>query len=269
MTQMRQRPQSAMATCGIMARPAGVAGIFASSGLQGQKTQTLAYGQSLKKSTHGCHHALRNHSPYADVAPPQWRPLEAAVQPTWATHGAGCVSGGSIDNTYLPAPLTNAWGKARELATNEVRSMPHKQATDILVRAKGCALPPPMQTENMMNSVRPPYSKTIPLFHPMDPLRTEAGFIRPPNIIPGARAPPPGVLRGENSPPPSALPDGHRLMKLSYDQELSKGASRLPVSRVVNVKAHRPMSAQPRFLKMAAGLPGGLSLTPTVQMQMT
>lgn len=241
-----------------MARPAGVAGIFAQHPMTSQK-DVFVYGHSLKKGTAGSEHALNRHSPYADVAPPFWKALEPPVKPTWADHGAGVVSGGSIDNTYLPRPLTNAWGKARELSKNEVRRMPHKQATDLLLVAKGARLPLPAHTEQDMSSVRPRYSGTIPLFHPVDPLRTESGFIRPPSTLPGAKPPPPAP-GGPEGLVVQALPEDHLERKLAYDQSESV-TNPIPLSRRVTSGRQRPQTAGPRFMTRAAGLPGGLSLT--------
>jgi len=244
------RPFTAFATCGIMARPAGVAGIMASGPVSISNAFT---GQALEKGTCGFEHALRRHAPYAEVAPPGWHAREAPVHPHQSQRAAGVVSAGSIDNTYLPSPLQNSWGKARELARREVPStLGLGQATDLLVVSKGAKMPPPKMEITDMNSVRDPYSKTIPLFHPIEPQRTEAGFIRPPNIIPGARPAPVSALRGQ---PVFALPNNWQLKKMEYDKT-ALGISKIPVSRVVNLEPPRPTS-QPQFMSMPAGLPGG------------
>ena len=241
-----------------MARPAGVAGIFASSGMSTATDWNASlYTHSLRQGTQNRVHALRHHSPYAAVAGPKWIPAEAKVQPTAMAHGAGCVSGGSIDNTYLPQPLTNAWGKARERATNEVYKPPHKQSTDLLIVSKGAKLPPPPQSVADMESVRPIYSMTIPVYHPMDPVRIESGFVRSPNIIPGAMPPPVSPMNEAGDFP--GVPSNHALLKLKFDQSMH-GVSRIPVSRVVRSEAPRPQSAAPVFFRRAAGLPGGLSI---------
>uniref|UniRef100_A0A6V4E052 Uncharacterized protein n=1 Tax=Prymnesium polylepis TaxID=72548 RepID=A0A6V4E052_9EUKA len=245
------RPATAFATCGIMARPAGVAGIMASGPVSISNAYT---GTALEKGTMGFEHALRRHAPYAEVAPPQWYAREAGVHPHQANTAAGVVSAGSIDNTYLPSPLQNSWGKARELARREVPStLGLSQATDLLVVSKGALMPPPKMAVADMNTVRDPYSKTIPLFHPIEPQRTETGFIRPPNIIPGARPPPVSALRGTHN---FELPNTWHFQKMEYDKT-ALGISKIPVSKVVNLSPPRPMTTQPMFQSMPAGLPGG------------
>ena len=111
------------AKTGSMARPAGVAGLMAGKasnmGMEELYGMMAARPMTLKK------HALQMASPYAEVAPIGWQPREPGTKPTWNTHGAGKVSAGCIDNTYLVKPLQNAWGKARELAQNEKRVLPH------------------------------------------------------------------------------------------------------------------------------------------------
>jgi len=242
-------------TSGVMARPSGVAGLFAPSG--GSAAGGFTYGVALSKAIGVKEHALRRHSPYAVVTSTGWAPVEASVCPTAAMTGAGVVSAGSIDNTYVPAPLMNAWGKARERSKNEITKPPRKQASDLLVVAKGGQMPAPAMTEADMGSVRPKYSKTIPLFHPIDPLRSESGFVRSPNIIPGA-GPPPVSPYVQSATYPTVPPD-HKLRKLSYDQNFASSL-RIPVSRVVRSSAVVPPSPQAKFLGTAAGLPGGLSL---------
>eukprot|EP00327_Prymnesium_parvum_P007648 CAMPEP_0182807020 /NCGR_PEP_ID=MMETSP0006_2-20121128/5910_1 /TAXON_ID=97485 /ORGANISM="Prymnesium parvum, Strain Texoma1" /LENGTH=255 /DNA_ID=CAMNT_0024932675 /DNA_START=59 /DNA_END=826 /DNA_ORIENTATION=+ len=248
------RPATALATCGIMARPAGVAGMMSSGPISFSNSYT---GKALAKSTCGFEHALRHHSPYAEIAPPGWHAREAEVHPYQRHNAAGVVSAGSIDNTYLPSPLTNSWGKARELARREVPSkLGLSQATDLLVVAKGARMPPPKMTVEDMPSVRPPYSKTIPLFHPIEPQRTEAGFLRPPNVIPGARPPPVSAIRDTQA---IKIPDTWPLMKMEYDKT-ALGVSKIPVAKSVYVTLPRPSTAQPQFLSMPAGLPGGTFL---------
>jgi len=220
-----------------------------------------AYNMTLQKAVMLNEHALKRFSPYAQKAYSGWvQPgLEASIKPKASVTGAGVVSAGSIDNTYMPAPLQNAWGKARELAVAEVFKPPRKQATDLLAAAKGAAMPAPLQGIGDMKSVRPTYSKTIPLFHPIDPQRFQAGFVRSPNIIPGAAPPPGGVMNGITDTP--TVPSHHALLKLAYDQSLH-GKGRIPVARIVRAQPPaRPHSAAPNFLTRAAGLPGGLSLT--------
>ena len=104
--------------------------------------------------------------------------------------------------------------------------------------------------------VREPYSKTIPLFHPIEPMRAEAGFIRPPNIIPGAKPAPQSVLRGVPAP---ALPETWRLDKLKYDKT-ALGVTRIPVRRVINAEPPKPSATQQAFIWKPAGLPGGTYL---------
>lgn len=179
----RQRPKSATATCGASSRSAGCAGIMG-----GSQPRSLVSAKVIPGGTRNFHHALWVACPYAEKAPPCWNMREAKVNPSWAYSGAGVISRGSIDNTYLPYPLQNAWGKSRELSLREKRKLPHKQSTDLLVVATGYRLPPPAATE--LDSVREPYSKTIPLMHPIDPQRFESGFVRSANLIPGAKPPP-------------------------------------------------------------------------------
>ena len=212
-------------------------------------SQALSYSSSFAESTSLREHAIQRNSPYAIVTPPGWQPKEPGVRPTAAMTGAGVVSGGSIDNTYTPRPLVNQWGKARELAANEFKKPAHKQATDLLVVAMGGKMPPPAQNVADMDSVRPTYSRTIPVFHQLDPQRYETGFVRGPNIIPGAK-PPPGPPYNSTTYYPDLPPD-HKIRKLAYDQQLET-----PVSKIVKVDAG---SAKPSI--KAAGLPGGLSLT--------
>jgi len=257
---MKVRPKSAhptykaFQTSGIMARSSGCPGMFGST----KDPMSVIFDSPLQKATL-TNHALKVFSPYAHTATPDWLApgKEASVVPKASVTGAGVVSAGSIDNTYLPQPLTNAWGKARERAANEITKPPRKQATDLLLITKGVVAPAAGQTVDLMESVRPPYSRTIPVYHPMDPMRVDSGFVRSPNLIPGAAPPPKGVYTGNIN----AVPNNHKLLKLAYDQGLSRG--RIPVARTVRDNSHvvaRPKSAAPTMMHRAAGLPGGLSL---------
>lgn len=108
-----------------------------------------------------------------------------------------------------------------------------------------------------MQSVRPYYSKMIPNFASVGPQRLVTGFVRSPNVIPGARPPPGSPLGGTYI---QQLPANYLFLKLSFDQSGSHN-SQIPVSRVVKASLPRPRSAQPAFLFQSAGLPGGLSIT--------
>jgi hypothetical protein len=191
---------------GTMARPAGVGGVMDVS------ASISTYGEMLAKGADRGAHALQTASPYAERAEPGWAPMEPTVKPSWSDKGAGTVSAGCIDNTYMPAPLKNKWGKQREMSKAEVVVLPHKQATDLLAVTLGTQLPLPEQTVNDIPTVREPYSKTIPLFHPIDPMRAEAGFVRGPNIIPGAKPPPESPLK--NAPPVQSIPEDWKMRKL-------------------------------------------------------
>jgi len=256
------RPQSAAPSdtrrYGQLAIAAGVPGLIGPS-RAGESKSPAEFAIPLQKATALQEHALKRFTPYAQKASPGWAPpgKEPAVKPTWAMTGAGVVSAGCIDNTYMPRPLTNAWGKARERAIAEVEKLPHKQASDLLLVSKGARLPGPAQGEADMASVRPLYSKTIPLFHGIDPMRVESGFVRSPNIIPGAAPPPQSAMLGVSDMP--EVPANHKLMKLAYDQSLNNMA-RIPVAKITRVQPQRPQSAAPAFLTRPAGLPGGLSL---------
>jgi len=248
----RQRPKSAYATMvGVTARPAGVAGIMGGVD-QGQ----AAFYSKAMKGTQGTQHALRTASPYAEVAPSGWTAREPLVQSSWKVTGAGVISRGSVDNTYLPNPLANAWGKSRELARREKAKEPHRQSTDLLVVAKGFRKPAPPALS--LNSVSEPYSKTIPLLHPIDPQRLEAGFVRGPNTIPGAKAPPVSPLRSRGTNANIVQPTDRHSRKLQYEQSWT-ATSCIPVAKAVSTMK-RPSTAQPRYLSKSAGLPGGLSL---------
>jgi len=220
-------------------------------------SKTFAYGTALGKATDLAEHALRRHSPYSEVSLSGWFAREAQIQPTYAVTAAGVVSAGSIDNTYLPRPLTNGWGKARELSKAEFKKSPKVQATDLLIAAKGGIMPTPVSTLEDLASVRPAYSKTIPFFHPVDPQRFESGFVRSPNVIPGAAPAPTSPLMGMGA--IKTVPSNHALLKLAFDQGMH-GSGRIPVARVVNADPERPTTAQPRFQSVPAGLPGGISL---------
>ena len=254
------RPQTAptlpFAKSGMSARPAGVAGMFGIT--TGPKDPPISFGSAMPKGTALMEHALKLHTAYAEVTPSGWLPKEPAIRPSALVTGAGVVSAGSIDNTYLPKPLNNGWGKAWERATNELGPKVHKQATDLLIVAKGAVMPPPSQGLSEMNSVRSVYSKTIPLFHPIDPQRQESGFVRPPNIVPGSQPPPISPMFGVEG--VQCVPADHKLRKLAFDQSMH-GTGRIPVMRVVRNTLPRPATAAPTFLTRAAGLSGGLSLT--------
>ena len=192
---------------GGMARPAGVPGGLGSSNLGSEY-----YGKSLVKGTDRGQHALATASPYAERAEPGWAPKEPTVRPSWSDRGAGTVSAGCIDNTYMPAPLKNKWGKAREMSSTEVVVLPHKQATDLLAVTLGTVMPLPKQTVEEIPAIREKYSQTIPVYHPIDPMRSEAGFVRGPNIIPGAAPPPESPLH--TAPPIQMVPADWKLRKI-------------------------------------------------------
>ena len=266
MAAVESRPQTALAsskfsTTGTMARAAGVPGMYGTV-----VPSNFPYGVALPKATGLLDHALKFHSPYAETAVRGWTApgREPSIKPRGTITGAGVVSAGSIDNTYLPAPLVNAWGKKREQAKNEVVKPPHKQASDLIIVSKGApagtyglGFKAPPQTVEDMEAVRPIYSRTIPVYHPMDPVRIESGFVRSPNLIPGAKPPPQSALVGQDD-KISSVPANHALRKLAYDQSLIGG--KLPVAKVILADAPRPSTAAPKFLTKPAGLPGGLSL---------
>ena len=272
------KPNSAVcdfSTCGTMARPAGVPGMYGAP----VGFSTFPFGTTMPKGGTLEKHALQTHSPYPDHSVKGWQApgREANIKPTATMTGAGVVSGGSIDNTYLPKPLQNAWGKKRERMKNEVFKPPHKQCSDLIIVSKGApagviivdgreekiGFSAPKQTIEDIAAVRPTYSRTIPVYHPLDPVRIESGFIRPPNLIPGAK-PAPGPPAVEEQP---GLGATHHTQKLAYDQTMNGigggRQGRIPVSRVV--KANEQMKPQgayplPIFVTKPAGLPGGLSL---------
>lgn len=238
-----------------MARPAGVPGGLGSSNLGSEY-----YGKSLVKGTDRGQHALATASPYAERAEPGWAPKEPTVRPSWSDRGAGTVSAGCIDNTYMPAPLKNKWGKAREMSSTEVVVLPHKQATDLLAVTLGTVMPLPKQTVDDITAIREKYSQTIPVYHPIDPMRSEAGFVRGPNIIPGAAPPPESPLH--TAPPVQMVPADWKLRKLEYEKE-QKGLGRIPVlKKVADDAARGAVADHASFLRKPAGLPGGLSLIP-------
>lgn len=140
---------SAHPTIGASAWPAGKPGMMQMTG--------PSIFHSPPPAKH-CVHALRHALPYHDMTPAGWKPKEPATKPTAGTTGAGCISQGSIDNTYLVNPLKNAWGKSRALMTNEHRVSPRTQVTDLLAVAKGFTKPAPAQTIDQMNTVRLRYS---------------------------------------------------------------------------------------------------------------
>ena len=219
---------------GGMARPAGVPGGLGSSNLASDY-----YGKSLVKGTDRGLHALATASPYAERAEPGWAPKEPTVRPTWADKGAGVVSAGCIDNTYMPAPLKNKWGKCREMTRNEVVVLPHKQATDLLAVTLGTQMPLPKQEVHELANIREKYSAPIPLYHQIDPLRSEGGFVRTPNIIPGALPPPVSPLH--TAPPVTMIPDDWKQRKLQC-APLTMPPSPLCHSTVLAVRAG-PVSA--------------------------
>ena len=245
---------SHFASSGPTATAAGIRGLFASSGNDSAFDYT---GNSLQQVVMSRSHGSKI-GKQETMTPPGWAPKEPAVQPTWAATGAGVVSAGCIDNTYTVVPLQNRWGKARERATKEMEVLPHKQASDLLIAAKGGLMPTPAQDITQMASVRPLYSKTIPLYHPIDPQRQESGFIRSPNIIPGAGPVPQSPLAAMDQLPD--VPADWAKRKLAYDQR-GDVTRRLPVSRTVRDGLPGPKADAPIFLNKAAGLPGGLSLT--------
>ena len=148
------------------------------------------------------------------------------MRPTWADKGAGVVSAGCIDNTYMPAPLKNKWGKCREMTRNEVVVLPHKQATDLLAVTLGTQMPLPKQEVHELANVREKYSAPIPLYHMMDPLRSEGGFVRTPNIIPGALPPPVSPLH--TAPPVTMIPDDWKQRKLQCAPHHHAAKSTMP-----------------------------------------
>ena len=198
------------ATSGAMARPAGVAGMMANDTDRHPDTAVF-YGQQMAMGARGKTHALRAQSPYAEIAPRRWLAREPFVHPNQKHPSAGATNEGCVDNTYQPKPMQNAMGKTRALAKNEVRVLPKKQTTDLLVVSKQCIMPPPSQTVEDMPTIRATYSRTIPFLHPIDPQRHDSGFVRQPNNIPGAKPAPNFYHLRENY---VMLGDDWRLKKL-------------------------------------------------------
>ena len=168
---------------GPEALPAGLAGFLGNSGNWTQKRGPNPDRKQIL--TH--RHATATSSPYAEISEPGWAPAEPATKPSWADVGAGSVSKGSIDNSYMPVPLSNRWGKSRELQSNEVRTLPHKQATDLLHVALGGTIPLPPQSVEDMPAVGQAYARPFNTAHPVDPIRYEEGWVRFPNTFPGAK----------------------------------------------------------------------------------
>ena len=65
-------------------------------------------------------------------------------------------------------------------------------------------------------------------------------------------------MAGYNAASLPQVPPDHALRKLAFDQSLK--STTIPVARVVRAGFDRPTTAQARYIKTAAGLPGGLSL---------
>jgi len=246
----KPRPKSAFATVGTCARPAGCAGFLGVT----DDGSAHWYARQMPPHTGHRHHALRQVSPYAEVVPANWAPREPDVRSSWRVTGAGCISKGSIDNAYMPAPLQNAWGKSRELSKRERRQPPHKQATDLLATAMGMQMPPPTATS--IDAVSEPYSITIPLMHPIDPQRLDSGFVRSPNVIPGSKPAPKSPLRTAKS--AATYPNEVSDRKFRYERSWMD-VSNIPVAKVTT-KMTRPSTAQPYHMRKFAGLPGGLAL---------
>lgn len=253
MENAKPRPKSAAICCGVSARPAGVSGFLGDAG------QKATIFRPSKAVTLNGTHALRLESPYAEVMPKGWYPREPPVQPMWSHHGAGSISRGCVDNTYMPQPLQNAWGKSRDMSRRERRKPPHKQCTDLIVTCKGYALPGPPVKLSQFSSVLEPYAQTIPVAHPLDAQRIESGFVRGPNKFPGAMPTPKSPLTG--TPPPfdcSSVPDAFQRKK-TYEKSWVD-TSVIPVQKSVRDGRKRPATAQPHFMRKFAGLPGGLGL---------
>ena len=106
---------------GMMSRPAGCGGMM-------DVSSQVAYGNMYEKGADRGAHALRLASPYAEKAERGWAPKEPATTPNWSDSGAGTVSAGCIDNTYMPSPLKNKWGKQKGMSKREAVVLPHKQA---------------------------------------------------------------------------------------------------------------------------------------------
>lgn len=150
-SRMQTRPSTVglMSSVGVMSRPAGVAGLMGCEVSISDALRSL----STTKGSFGSEHALRRHSPYAEIATPSWAPREPAVKPSQGITAAGTFSTGCIDNTYMPAPLSNGWGKNREISKRELPKRPKPQATDLLAVTKGGITPPPLKRLSELNAV--------------------------------------------------------------------------------------------------------------------
>ena len=90
--------------------------------------------------------------------------------------------------------LSNRWAN-KGLQDNEVRTLPHKQCTDLLHVALGGKEMPKMTVEEMP-SVGEIYAQPFQTAHKVDPIRYEEGWVRVPNIFPGAK----GIKNGVKDP---------------------------------------------------------------------
>tara|TARA_B110001452_G_scaffold226748_1_gene201326 strand:+ start:1688 stop:2899 length:1212 start_codon:yes stop_codon:yes gene_type:complete len=287
--QTRQRPISAASHAmmtgtqkfqhmvGPESQPAGLAGFLGASG----NWSTDRMGATPASNIINHKHATLTHTPYAEVASVGWMPKEPMTKPSWADVGAGSVSKGSIDNSYMPKPLSNRWGKSRELQDNEVRTLPHKQCTDLLhVTLGGKAMP--KMTVEQMPSVGEIYAAPFQVAHKVDPIRYEEGWVRVPNIFPGAM----GIKDGVKDPTAyrsiledpgvaynrtQSVPEMWRSKKHSSEEatEVLKTVPLRPrtaahkyngrvAAQRQGIKVERPKFFDYNYLK--AGLPGGLSL---------
>lgn len=262
---------------GPESQPAGLAGLLGASGDWSTERMGATPGSNIINSEH----ATLTHTPYAEVASVGWTPKEPLTKPSWADVGAGSVSKGSIDNSYMPKPLANRWGKSRELQDNEVRTLPHQQCTDLLHVALGGKEFKKMTVEEMP-SVGEIYAQPFQTAHKVDPIRYEEGWVRVPNIFPGAK----GIKDGVMDPAAyqsvlqdpgiaynltQAVPPTWRAKKHSSEEaeEVLKTVPLRP--RTAAHKYNGRVSAQRQGLKverpqffdynyLKAGLPGGLSL---------
>ena len=118
---------------------------------------------------------------------------------------------------------------------------------------------PSTEAHSRLLQVRPAYSKPIPVLHQIDPMRTEGGFVRGPNVIPGCAKPPESPIAGLSAPPPPPPSDQWHGSKRTHEATWMATSS-VPVRQAY--ASQRPSTAKPslRFLHKAAGLPGGLSL---------
>jgi len=214
------------ARCGSTARPAGLPRPSAQGGITLCGPSPLDGIAVTKGSVFG-RHAVRDCSPYAQVALPGWRPTEAAVHAHQHQRSAGITP---INNTYLPKPLMPIWGKTRELSPIELHTVPKTQCPDLLWTSKGNGFPGEMD-QAQMSTVRPDFSPTIPIFREKyDVFRFEAGFLRAPNVSRGAALAPLSPLHavGEIS-APSDSPTA-KFDKFSFDKS-ALGTSRIPVCK--------------------------------------